>query len=163
MAKKMKNKNMKSITLLITFFMLAISFTAKAESQSSNIDAPAVAIRDERLTRLFNSAEVVLKNKANVKIIFKKMRGHKVGSTTWKNEEWAYIITVENKSNEIKDFSAELSFYDGDGFKLDDTFILVKGIPEKGKNHTESDNFYISLEHIDKIASAKLTGDGLEQ
>ena len=158
----MKNKNMKSITLLITFFMLAVSFTAKAEPQSSNTDAPAVATRDERLTRLFNSAEIVLKNKATVKINFKKMRGHKVGGNTWGNEEWAYIVTVENKSREIKDFSAELCFYDSEGFKLDDTFILVKGIPEKSKNHTKSDNFYISLEHIDKIASAKLTGDGLE-
>ena len=153
---------MKTIKLLMIFFAIAPSFVAKAEPQSSNTDAPAVAIRDERLTRLFNSAEVVLKNKANVKINFKKMRGHKVGSTTWKNEEWAYIITVENKSDEIKDFSAELSFYDSEGFKLDDTFILVKGIPEKSKDHTKSDNFYISLEHIDKIASVKLTGDGLE-
>ena len=153
---------MKTIKLLMIPFAIATSFVAKAEPQSSNTDAPAVAIRDERLTRLFNSAEVVLKNKANVKINFKKMRGHKVGGSTWDNEQWSYVITVENKSRETKNFSAELCFYDSEGFKLDDTFILIKAIPEKSKDHTESDNFYISLEHLDKIASVRLTGTGLK-
>lgn len=151
---------MKLIKRLITAMALFVS-VANAEPQISNDDASAVAIRDARLLKILNNAELSFENKSKIKINFKKIRGYQIGGSTWDNEQWAYVITVENKSNKTDNFSASLCFYDSEGFQLDSTSITVDDIKTMKKDEKSSDNFFISLNYIDKISLVKLKGKGL--
>lgn len=149
----------KRIFILLTI-LLVVTLVNAFSSDIRELDPSEVTKRDAHLLESFNNLEIELDHPAIVSIKFRKIRGYQVGGSTWDNEKWSYVITVQNDSDSVKKLSADLTFYDAEGFKLDDSFVYVTNInPHEIKKI--SDNFFLSLNYINKITSVKLIGEGL--
>ncbi len=144
------------------FLVLLLLSTTTINLQAESGAALTAASTGTNLESVLLDTKVRLKNRPpGISISFQKIRGNEVGGSRWDNEEWAYKIdfkSIPSRSN----FQAQLNFYDQKGFVLYKEFVSIERAADY-KNGSFSDNFYLPLAAIDKIASVGLEGDGLKR